>query len=58
VGHYSANLFGENEVKLKIVGNDLKESLENPRGFSKDSFGSTSMFFNNYGQEIRGSDPP
>jgi hypothetical protein len=35
VGHYSANLFGENEVKLKIVGNEPIESLENPWGFPK-----------------------
>jgi hypothetical protein len=45
VGHYRANLFGKNEVKLKIAGNEPKESLENPRGFSKDSFGSNKYVF-------------
>jgi hypothetical protein len=58
VGDYSANFFGKNEVKLKIVENEPIESLETPWGFSKDSIGSTSMFFNNHGQEIRGNDPP
>jgi len=45
VGHYRANLFGKNEVKLKIAENEPKESLENPRGFSKDSFGSNKYVF-------------
>jgi hypothetical protein len=30
VGDYSANYFGKNEVKLKIVENEPIASLENP----------------------------
>jgi len=58
VGHYSAILFGKNEVKQKIVGNEPIESLEKPEGFSKDSIGSTGLFFNNHGPKTRGNDPP
>jgi len=57
-GQYRAEISCGNPVKQKIWENEPIESLEKPRGFSNDSIGSTSVFFNNHGSQIRGNDPP